>query len=105
MSQLEDTKIALDERVNPKIKTPKGRKDSKMSNKDELQTLPPMVMRGKKYQKSRGEHFKDVVIAILITAIIAFVAGANYASKQQSKVDQVRAEAQSSVEVQPTVKK
>lgn len=36
----------------------------------------------KKYAKTRGEHYKDIVIAILVTAVVAFVAGSVYANGQ-----------------------
>lgn len=41
----------------------------------------------KSYKKTRGEHFKDIVITILVTAIVAFVAGAMFANKQQAQID------------------
>ena len=99
MSKLEETKIPLDERKNySKIKTTK-RKDSKMSNE------PIAVKSAKKYQKARGEHYKDIVIAVLITAVVAFVAGASYANRQQAEVDRAVTEAQSAVQAQAPVKK
>lgn len=42
----------------------------------------------KRYSKTRGEHFKDIVITILVTAIVAFVAGSVFANKQQARIDQ-----------------
>jgi len=99
MSKLENTKIPLDERKNySKTKTTKKKEAIKMPNE-------PLAPRAKKYQKTRGEHFKDVVIAILITAIVAFVAGASYTNKQQAELDKVRAEAQSSVQAEAPAKK
>lgn len=104
MSQLEDTEIPLDERKNySKTKTPKGRKENKM--KDDLQTLPPVLVRGKKYAKSRSEHRKDVIIAILVSGIILFVAGYLFASSQQAEVDAARAEVTKSVPAEAPVKK
>lgn len=41
----------------------------------------------KKINKQSVETFKTVVIAILITAVIAFVAGMQYANKQNAKVE------------------
>lgn len=47
----------------------------------------------KVYQKTRGEHYKDIVITILVTGIVAFVAGASYQNGQnqalQSAIDAV----------------
>ena len=40
----------------------------------------------KKINKQSVETFKTVVIAILITAVIAFVAGMRYADNQNNKV-------------------
>lgn len=42
----------------------------------------------KKYAKTRGEHAKDIIIAILVTSIVAFVGGMVFANKQQAKVQQ-----------------
>lgn len=65
----------------PKKKTNarKSRKDIKMSKEATKQA--------KSYKKTRGEHIKDIVITILVTAVIAFIAGANYQNKQQAKID------------------
>lgn len=41
----------------------------------------------KVYSKTRGEHYKDIVIAVLITAIIAFIGGAVFQSKQQNAIN------------------
>ena len=60
-----------------------GGKGQKMPNKT---TNTPEVKTGKKYAKTRGEHFKDIVIAILITGIIAFIGGAVFQSKQQNAI-------------------
>ena len=40
----------------------------------------------KQYAKTRGEHYKDIVIAILVTGIVAFILGTNYQSKQAAHV-------------------
>lgn len=62
--------------------TRKGGKDSKMSKE-----VKPEVKTTRKYSKTRGEHFKDIVITILVTAIVAFVAGTMFANKQQARID------------------
>ena len=41
----------------------------------------------KKYAKSRAEHYKDIAIAVLITGIVAFIAGAQFASSHQAEID------------------
>lgn len=47
----------------------------------------PEVKAAKKYAKTRGEHFKDLVITALIVGIVAFIGGAVFQSKQQSAID------------------
>lgn len=40
----------------------------------------------KSYRKTRGEHYKDIVIAILVTAVIGFVAGMHFSNKHNAEV-------------------
>lgn len=40
-----------------------------------------------KYSKTRGEHFKDIVITALIVGIIAFVGGMTFQGKQQDAIN------------------
>jgi ABC-type proline/glycine betaine transport system permease subunit len=40
----------------------------------------------KKYAKTRGEHYKDIVIAILITAIIAFGLGVKVQADRNAQI-------------------
>jgi hypothetical protein len=54
-------------------------------SKSKTTILPSEVK--KKYQKKRGEHIKDVVITALVVAIIAFVGGAVFQSKQQNAIE------------------
>ena len=80
-------------------KTPKTvGKDSKMSKS--TNTSEPKS--SKKYNKTRGEHFKDVVIAVLVTAVVAFVAGSVYANGQHKATAQAVQQATAQAE---TVKK
>jgi Mn2+/Fe2+ NRAMP family transporter len=51
----------------------------------------------KKYAKTRGEHYKDIVIAILVTSIIAFVGGVVFANKQEAEVKSAVSAAQAVV--------
>jgi flagellar basal body-associated protein FliL len=39
-----------------------------------------------KYAKTRGEHFKDLIIVALVVAIAAFVGGMVFANSQQTEV-------------------
>ncbi len=49
-------------------------------------TVTPKVT--KKYQPTKSEVAKTVVIAMLITGIIAFVGGMTFANNQNAKVNQ-----------------
>ena len=71
--------------VKPLTKTAKrGGKGQKMPKRT---NTTPEVKTGKKYAKTRGEHFKDIVIAVLVTAIVAFICGAVFQSKQQNAIN------------------
>ena len=61
-----------------------GRTFKKMSQK---QPTPEVKAPKAKYSKTRGEHFKDIVIAVLITGIIAFVGGMVFQGKQQQAIE------------------
>lgn len=64
--------------------TRKGGKGAKMPNTNKTEA----VKASKKYAKTRGEHYKDIVIAVLVTAVVAFIAGAHYANNQHAATDQ-----------------
>lgn len=57
-------------------------KDSKMSK------TASEPKSSKKYAKTRGEHYKDIVIAVLVTAVVAFIAGSVYANNQHEATAQ-----------------
>ncbi len=40
----------------------------------------------KKYAKTRGEHYKDIVIAVLVAGIIAFIGGMHFSNQQHNAV-------------------
>lgn len=61
----------------------KGGKDSKMSNNTKAES--PKRSKAQN-TKSKGEHAKDIVIAILITAVVAFVGGMAFANKQSAEI-------------------
>lgn len=42
----------------------------------------------KKINKQAVETFKTVLIAVLVTAVVAFIAGMRYADTQQEKINQ-----------------
>jgi gas vesicle protein len=41
-----------------------------------------------KYAKTRGEHCKDIIIAILIAGIISFIAGMHFANQHTTDTAQ-----------------
>lgn len=65
-------------------KTRKGGKDIKPMSKSTNQASDKPA---KKYAKTRGEHYKDIVIAILVTGIIAFIGGVVFANGNNAKID------------------
>lgn len=62
-----------------------GRTFKRMSNKSTSQ--PEAPKQKAKYSKTRGEHTKDLIIAVLIAGIVAFIGGMTFQSKQQSAID------------------
>lgn len=42
----------------------------------------------KRYQKTRGEHYKDIVIAMLVTAVIGFIVGMHFSNSQHDQTAQ-----------------
>jgi ABC-type proline/glycine betaine transport system permease subunit len=65
--------------------TRKGGKGSKMSKSNQTTEAPKT---SKKYAKTRGEHYKDIVIAILVTAIIAFGLGIKVQADRNAEIAQ-----------------
>jgi hypothetical protein len=60
-----------------------GGKDSKMSNinKSTNETKPAKV-----YNKTRGEHFKDMLIVALIVGIASFIGGMYFANQHSAEI-------------------
>lgn len=81
--------------------TRKGGKRRKMS-KDTTPSKP------KRYNKSQGEHIKDIVIAVLVASIIAFMLGMRFENSQNNEVQSAVSEMQTvtaeAVEEQPVKK-
>lgn len=61
----------------------KIRKGPKMSKEQTPAIEAPTV---KSYTKTRGEHFKDIIIAILVVGVIAFVGGMQFQSNHQAEI-------------------
>lgn len=59
-----------------------GRTFTKMS-KESTPTPAPVKA---KYAKTKGEHTKDLIIAVLIAGIIAFIGGMTFQAKQQDAI-------------------
>jgi hypothetical protein len=76
-----------------------GRTFIKMSNQP-TQEAPKVKA---KYAKTKGEHFKDIVIAVLVSGVIAFIGGMTFQGKQQDAINTAVKGAQ--VVAQPEVKK
>ena len=84
--------------INPYRVERTFKKMSKQSTTQPEVTKAPKA----KYSKTRGEHIKDVIIAVLIAGIIAFVGGVTFQSKQQDAINTAVKSAQT---VAPEVKK
>jgi hypothetical protein len=64
-----------------------NKKTAKAVGRTEMSKVTSEPKAAKRYSKTRGEHLKDIVITILVTAIVAFVAGTMFANKQQARID------------------
>ncbi|HYG84617.1 MAG TPA: hypothetical protein VD907_07125 [Verrucomicrobiae bacterium] len=73
-----------------------------MSNNKTNQAEPSKP--AKKYAKTKGEHFKDIVIAVLVASIVAFVAGMYFANQHQADIDKAVSAVAPKAEAAPTVK-
>jgi hypothetical protein len=71
---------------NPKLYRKKavGRTFNKMSKT--TQTQEPVKASKAKYSKTRGEHAKDILIAMLVTGIIAFIGGMQFSNSQHTAI-------------------
>lgn len=85
-SALSNYKLELEDRPLriTKFARNTGGKDSKMSKQNQpvAETKAPKA----KYSKTRGEHIKDVIIAILIAGVIAFVGGMHFESSKNAEI-------------------
>ena len=68
-----------------KLSKTAGRISHKMSQPKNNQ--PEVKAPKAKYSKTRGEHFKDIVITALIVGIIAFIGGMTFQGKQQDAIN------------------
>lgn len=101
MSSLSDHKLHYED-LPPK--TPKA--VGKVKKMAKNTNTPEQATSKKKYAKTRGEHFKDVVIAVLVASIVAFIGGMQFANRQNAEVNSAVERAQTSVvETEATAKK
>lgn len=78
-----------------------GRTFKKMSKSNKAAE----VQEPKAYNKTKGEHFKDIVIAVLVAGIIAFIGGMVFQGKQQSAIETAVKAVTPTAEAQAPVKK
>lgn len=62
-----------------------GRISTKMSKT--TTTQEPVKASKAKYSKTRGEHVKDLLIAMLVTGIIAFIGGMHFSNQQNTAIN------------------
>lgn len=96
METLANYKLSFEDIPPHKSNTRKGGKDNKMSKESKVVTQPT-----KKYAKTRGEHIKDIVIAILITGVIAFGLGVKFQSDRNTEMQNAIKQASTSSAVAP----
>ena len=81
-----------------------GRTFKKMSNNKPTAT-PEVKAPKAKYSKTRGEHIKDIIIAMLVTGIIAFSAGIWFNEGKHKEIETAVKGAQTVAPVEVPVKK
>lgn len=84
---LDKYQMDFEETPIKKVIASKGRKDIKKMSSKENQTSE--VKSSKKYSKTRGEHVKDVIIAVLVTSIIAFGLGVKFQCDRNAEVQRM----------------
>lgn len=82
-----------------------NKKTAKAVGRTEMSKVTSEPKAVKSYKKTRGEHFKDIVITVLVTAIIAFVAGTMFANNQQARIDQAVQSVTTTANAEAPVKK
>lgn len=74
-----------------------GRTFTKMSKQKSTTTEAPKV-----YSKTRGEHFKDMVIVALVVGIVAFGLGFKFNADRNAEMQSAVKAAQTATVVAPT---
>ena len=98
MSALDDYQLEF-EQMPFRLTRYSGGKDSKMSKPKTTEAAP------KVYNKTRGEHFKDMVIVSLVVGIIAFGLGFKFNADRNTEMQSAIKAAQTATVQSETVKK
>lgn len=100
MSALEDYPLEY-EHMPFRLTRLSGGKDSKMSKSNQPKVEAP----AKVYNKTKGEHFKDMVIVALVVGIIAFGLGFKFNADRNTEMQSAIKAAQTATVSTDTVKK
>ena len=100
MSALEDYPLSYEDVPFRLTRFKPGGKDSKMSKSNKTNEAPAKV-----YSKTRGEHFKDMVIVALVVGIIAFGLGFKFNADRNTEMQSAVKAAQTATVSTDTVKK
>jgi len=100
MSTLDDYQLEFEQMPFRLTRLPGG-KDSKMSKSNQ----PKVEVPAKSYNKTRGEHFKDMVIVALVVGIIAFGLGFKFNADRNTEMQSAVKAAQTATVQAETVKK
>lgn len=101
MSELDSYQLQYEEMPFIKPLFKRVGKDSKMSKSNQSKVEAPV----KSYNKTRGEHFKDMVIVALVVGIIAFGLGFKFNADRNSEMQSAVKAAQTATVSAETVKK
>lgn len=90
------------------IETPRtqtGRAAKNKTTKKDTKKMENQKAPKAKYSKSRGEHIKDIVIAMLVTGIITFIGGVQFQANQQRAIEDAVKGAQTAAQPEAPIKK
>jgi len=97
MSSLDDYQMQFEDM--PRKPARVGRISTKMSKLNKTTEAP------KVYNKTRGEHFKDMVIVALVVGIVAFGLGFKFNADRNAEMQTAIKSAQTATVVAPETKK
>lgn len=99
MQALADYKLEFED-IPPSPRKFRVGKDMKMSKSTKTAEAP-----AKSYNKTRGEHFKDMVIVALVVGIVAFGLGFKFNADRNAEMQSAVKAAQTATVSTDTVKK